>query len=384
MKKVIVLNSEPSYPPFSGARVRNYYLWQYFLELNYEVKILSLNPYGIRKPKGPLNCQTSFYNVDRPHIFKKLFRRLNYSFHQYRTSQDLNEAINNLINEWSPDIIHGEELRMAPFILDAKKGNYKTSIVSHNVESELLQQIGTSSIKLTDKILSSLQLKNLQKLELQVARKFNFCFAFSSVDKKKYESNYPFTKWLISTNGVDTNSIKYQQQIQSNSIVFVGNLSYYPNVQGLKWFLEHCWKNLKDTFHLQIVGASLNSEFHHYLNGFTNVNIKSSPEDLTPFYKNSFCSIVPLFNGSGSRGKILESLAYGRNVVTTTIGREGLDLNPQHGLYIADSADEFIREIKTVYNIDRDSFAKSGREYIEQNYNWKVIAKNLVENWEKS
>jgi polysaccharide biosynthesis protein PslH len=90
--------------------------------------------------------------------------------------------------------------------------------------------------------------------------------------------------------------------------------------------------------------------------------------------------IVPLRAGGGTRLKILEAMALGRPVVSTTIGAEGLDVMDGEHLFLSNTAEDFARKTLLLLADEaaRQALARRGRELVEEYYEWDVIARQLV------
>ena len=89
--------------------------------------------------------------------------------------------------------------------------------------------------------------------------------------------------------------------------------------------------------------------------------------------------------GSGTRLKILEALAYGPPVVTTTIGAEGLDLVDGQHVLISDGPTAFAAAVDRFLGDDRlaAQIAERGRALVERSYDWSGIGSRLVEAYDQ-
>lgn len=127
-----------------------------------------------------------------------------------------------------------------------------------------------------------------------------------------------------------------------------------------------------------IVGASPSPQVTQLAGD--NVHITGYVEDILPYYKRSMVSIVPIRAGGGTRLKILEAMALGRPVVSTTIGCEGLDvINGEH-LLVADEPRKFADQTLRLLT-DRDLYcriAENARDLVVNNYDWDVVADNML------
>ncbi len=108
----------------------------------------------------------------------------------------------------------------------------------------------------------------------------------------------------------------------------------------------------------------------------SSVELLGRLSDLKPVYRQTDIAVIPLRAGSGTRLKILEAFAFGVPVVSTTIGWEGLAVEPGQHLLSADSAQDFVAAVEQLINNrdDRERLANHARELVVERYDWSHIA----------
>ena len=162
-------------------------------------------------------------------------------------------------------------------------------------------------------------------------------------------------------------------------ILFVGTLSYGPNSYGIVWFVNEVWPRLV---------ASLGTRVELLIAGFDppadilalgrmpGVRVLGAVDNLAAVYAQASLIISPIFSGSGTRIKIIEAFAYERAVVTTSIGCEGLELDPGCQALITDTAEGFAAAILDLAASDgaRLEIARRGREYGLRHFSAEVSA----------
>jgi len=184
-------------------------------------------------------------------------------------------------------------------------------------------------------------------------------------------------------NGVDIQ--KYQPLPAENAspvLLFIGNMGYPPCVDAVLYFCREIFPRIRSVLsaaELWIVGRDPRPEVLQ-LNG-DGVHVTGRVDDVIPYYQQSAVCVVPLRAGGGTRLKILEAMALGRPVVSTTIGCEGLDVVDGEHLLIADNPKQFAE--KTVRLLtDRQLYqhiSTNGRQLVEARYDWDKIAGRLME-----
>ena len=207
--------------------------------------------------------------------------------------------------------------------------------------------------------------------------------AYSEVDRQRYASLYPNVPWKTTRNGTDVQGITPAPQAPEPSVFLVARWSYGPNLEGLRWFLEQVRPHLDPALRIVVAGSGASDTLKRWVSdaGWT---FHDTPLDLRPLYAQASVVAVPVLEGSGTRGKILEALAHERLVVTTTKGPEGLDLNADSGITIADDPRQFAEKLTQVARLSPESRAepaRRGRQAVQDCYDWSVVAAELLEVW---
>ncbi len=159
--------------------------------------------------------------------------------------------------------------------------------------------------------------------------------------------------------------------------LFVGDLGYEPNRQGLEWLLRDVWPLVRTRVpdaRLDLVGAHAFAALER-ANGTNGIVLHGFVPDLEPMYRTAAVSLVPLHAGGGTRLKILESLARAVPVVSTRIGAFGLPFGAEHGVDLADAAAPFAERCAAWLTApDADgSRALAGRAIVAREYDWRAI-----------
>jgi polysaccharide biosynthesis protein PslH len=164
---------------------------------------------------------------------------------------------------------------------------------------------------------------------------------------------------------------------KKDTLVFSGSLTYDVNFDAIYYFMQEVFplvKAARPEVKLLVTGK---------LNGVPVDNLPNKEwitftgflEDVRPTVATSWINVVPLRKGGGTRLKILEALSLGTPVITTSKGAEGLELDHQQELLVADEADVFADTILKVlesYEL-REQYGEIGRRRVSQKYDWKVI-----------
>lgn len=166
-------------------------------------------------------------------------------------------------------------------------------------------------------------------------------------------------------------------------VLFVGDLGYEPNAQGLEWFISSTWPLIRAAApdaSLRIAGR-LPTPYIQAAAGRDGTSVLGFVDDLAPLYAEAACSIAPLLAGGGTRLKILESLAFETPVVATTLGAFGIPAGESEGLARADDPEDFARLCvdRLLHTSAHHLQASAGRLFVQRNYDWTVIRQQVTE-----
>jgi glycosyltransferase involved in cell wall biosynthesis len=158
-------------------------------------------------------------------------------------------------------------------------------------------------------------------------------------------------------------------------VLFVGALDYGPNQEGLRWWADDVWPLLASTGvpPLTVVGRA-ESALPAALAGHESLRIVGAVDDVTPYVDAATVSVVPLRTGGGTRIKLVEALAHGRPVVTTSKGAEGIPVDDGVHVSLADDATEFAAHVAALWSdrARRERLAHNGYE-LAQRFDWRAI-----------
>src|SRR5205814_3692637 len=189
--------------------------------------------------------------------------------------------------------------------------------------------------------------------------------------------NAPRTATLVVPNGVDVDTFRPTTEARDpNSIVFVGVMHYRPNVDAALYFareiLPHLLRKRPDlTF--TIVGGGPPDELCRLAS--RNVVITHRVPDTRPYVARASAGVIPLRMGSGTRLKVLEGLAMGCPLVSTSVGCEGIEIQDDDHLLVADDPVEFARSVLRVLDdqVLASRLGRNGRALVEARYSWPSV-----------
>ena len=169
------------------------------------------------------------------------------------------------------------------------------------------------------------------------------------------------------------------------SLIFPGTFSYPPNDGAARWFLDDVWSRIwtkAPGTRVRFVGNAPGPWLREY-DGKEGVTVTGRVPDMRPYYEKAGIVIIPLQVGGGVKLKLLEAMAFGRPVIATSVGIEGLGVTPGREVEIVDDPAGFAeRTLELLRDPERRKRqAKCARRYVEQNHDWDAIVSKQKRNY---
>ncbi|MFA6896710.1 MAG: glycosyltransferase [Patescibacteria group bacterium] len=300
---------------------------------------------------------------------------------EYRFS-GLGKKIRAQVKAELPAVIHLEQIEayyiIRPHVKYLKKRGVKIVLDAHNVEAEAFKgAIETFSFR--KKLAGKFLLPKLRRLEIEAAKNADAVFACSQTDAA-YFRKYNRKVYLIA-NGTDCRTFRPTFDKKETALVFIGGTAYAPNADALKFYLKEIHPRVKTSIpdaRLFAIGAT---EDYLKKNGLedTSVSAPGFVDNIGPYLEKAAVGICPVRQGSGTRLKVLTFMASGLAVVSTSKGTEGINYTDQENIKIADTADEFAKNIIDLLNNKpaREAMGKKARDLMIKEYDWDIIGKNI-------
>ncbi len=390
--RILLITDYLPYPPISGDTIRVYNLIKRISQ-QHEIYLLALfeTPELVESISHLLKfCrQVKVVNHEWPNPLTCLPEMLVYYLKGWPLelrllySQQMADLIRRLTSESAFDIVQIEHSRLALYRENIDPNAHCASVLTfHNVAFDQSQRISQIERKLISSMRTWIFARQLFKWEPSYAQKFDRCFVVSETERKALLGRNSHLKVDVIPNGTDTK--KYRRLEVSHgppALLFIGSMNYAPCVDGAVYFCNQILPYVRKEFQdiqVWIVGASPSPDVVQLAG--KNILVTGYVEDILPYYQVSTVSIVPLRAGGGTRLKILEAMALGRPVVSTTIGCEGLDVVDGQHLLIADKPDKFAKHIirllteKALY----DRIVDQARKLVVERYDWDAIAEQSL------
>jgi len=270
------------------------------------------------------------------------------------TKRNLKNQIHQAIKNETYDIMLLDCLHLgAPFI---ENGKFKKPAMikkviyrAHNLEVDLWRKYVVEESNILKKILLWYQSKLVLRWETLILKAANGIAPIANEDLKDLQSLAPFSKYQFTPLGLDFMSPLSYSENEKTQLLFIGRLDWPPNKEGLKWFLTKIWPEVlaeRDDLVLNIVGSGDRKWLKSY-EGLQNVVMHGFVPDIKDIYKLSDFTIAPIHFGSGTRIKVIESYAFGRNIISSKMGAQGSGLSSCEFI-LCESDKEWIDTLKVI------------------------------------
>lgn len=388
--RVLFLSPREAWPPNSGAKLRDYYLAR-GLARAAEVHYLF---FGGRAAAGELKAVLgSAQSVTPPpkytagKILKGLAGSpplpiLNYS------SAEMGNAIASLAG--IPfDVVHLDSIHMAGYLALIRRHWLKATITLdwHNIESEAMDRFAANTSSLARRWYARYTAGQLRTVEDEMLATLDGHVVCSQRECELLMQRNARARIALVENGVDTSSFRPFNGAVTERLIFVGQMSYAPNVEAVVWFFKEIWPVLREhmqALSLSIVGADPGPTVRA-LGSHAGINVTGTVPDVRSYYEGALAAIVPLRSGAGTRLKILEAMAAGVPVISTSLGAEGLEVEDKIHLLIADDVPAWTDALEWVADeARRRALTTAARELVVRRYDWEFLGQKLVEtytNW---
>ncbi len=229
---------------------------------------------------------------------------------------------------------------------------------------------------------SFVQARRLRGYELGACQTVHGVVLVSKADEASIRTLYPPLRACVVPNGVDTSHyVAGDRQTDGATVLFIGKMDYRPNLDAINWFCSDIWPLVRAAVpnaRFLVVGRDLGPE-HQPLARVPGVELVGAVPDERPWFDRSDLLVVPMRMGSGVRLKVLQAMAMGVPIVSTSLGMAGVEAENGTHFLLANSPSEFARQIVEALGNRRlrQSIGEAARKLACEHYDWQVIVPRL-------
>jgi len=327
-----------------------------------------------------VNTKTTFSK-----IVSSFFKRSSLQADRFFTKK-MNRDLETILLMERFDVVILESVFVGNYIDTIRKYSHARIILRvHNIEHLIWKRLKKQTKNPIKKVIYGYLAHSLKRFELSLFKKIDGYLPITDVDHNFFKEQFPHLGSKTIPFCIDLSDYQYKEKkIEENHITLfhIGSMNWQPNIEGMSWFLEDIWKKIADKYpQLSLVLAGKGNKTFFNDRHYKNVQIFDFVENAQEFIQAHDIMLVPLLSGSGMRIKIMEALALGKPVITTTIGAEGINITNGKNIFIADKPEEMIQIIDfCTKNIQKcEEIGKNARKLTEKEYTREVISKDLSE-----
>ena len=390
---ILLLCKKFPYPLKDGESIAVQVLSKALVDLGCKVSLLAMNTHkhyysGHRMPPE----LSHFHRVETVCVdnrvtpwgaLRQLYRGESYHISRFE-SLPFRLKLRQLLQADDYDIVQLETLYLTPYIDEIRRySRAQIALRAHNVEHEIWERIA-DNCRLPGRSwylrLLARQLRTYEKARL---REIDMLIPISKKDEAVFRRmGYQGRLVTIPIGWEPTRAIAdYHSYGTPISLSFIGSLDWMPNQEGLRWFVERVWPRLSRAYpRLTLHIAGRNTPAWVFKLHSDRLIIHGEVPDSAAFINAHSMMVVPLLSGSGMRAKILEGMALGKVVLTTSIGLEGITAVDGKEVLIADTPEAFHQALTRCHGMNGqlETMGRSAEAFVRKHYDALAIAKILM------
>jgi len=240
------------------------------------------------------------------------------------------DYIHDLTSNKEIDLVHFDMLHLAGYRHEVDK--LPCVLVNHNVESLRMRRWAKVETNPALKLFLLYQSTKLRHFERRVCPEFDICTAVSEEDRRMLVELCDGGQFDVVPNGVDTDYF-YPASTETlpNSMVWAGSMKSPYNRDAVDYFIKAIWPLIQERItdaKVTFVGGSPTAQLQKAAQKSHTVSFTDYVDDVRPYIANAAVFVAPIRAGSGTKIKVLNAMAQGKPVVTTTVGAEGIEAKP--------------------------------------------------------
>ncbi|MCB9223079.1 MAG: glycosyltransferase family 4 protein [Crocinitomicaceae bacterium] len=389
--KVLQLCHKPPIPTIDGGCIAINNISQGLLQKGIELKIFTASTE--KHPFLPDEIPTDFKKktkieglfldtrVNIIDAFSALVTSDSYNISRF-FSPDFNKRLIDILEQDRYDVVHLESLFMTPYVSTIRAhSKAKVILRSHNLEHLIWERLANSTGNKAKKVYLKHLAAKLKKYELNTINEVDGIAAISQEDTDRFKSLDCSTSLITVPFGIDLEkyNVLPNKNVKKNRLFHIGAMNWEPNKEAINWFIDSVFPKIsKLDIEIHLAGRAMPKSMFDIAND--QLKVHGEVENAQDFMNANDIMIVPLLSGSGMRIKIIEAMALGKAVISTSVGAEGIAYTNNENIIIADSAKDFAKAIEElINNPDKVTLlGNNARKLIESSYSNDSIINNLI------
>jgi glycosyltransferase involved in cell wall biosynthesis len=428
--KILFLTQIIPFPPDAGPKVKTWHVLRHLADRGYDITLVSFVREEEEKFVENMRAVCSdLYTVpiqrsrlaDIFYWLRSLISQRPFLIERDDISA-MRSLVQKLLENESFDVIHADQLTMAQFVTTENSTSDNTAYIetidgsmewkklgdlnvqtatpkrifdAHNATWTVMRRMKEMAHFFLNPFLTR-ETKLLKLYEGMIVHTFDHTLAVSNVDYAALEEaeanyrriigsddHYP-TRIHIIPIAVDASGYQRATPYTScTNILAIGSLHYPPNADGIIWFVREVFPQIRKQIpaaKLIVIGKSPPSKLVSLADSMSEaISVAGYVPDLQPYLDSSQVMVVPVRAGGGMRVRILEGLAWGIPMVTTSIGLEGIDAVPGQDILVANDKYGFAEAVSSLLKSEslRNQISENGLKVVHERYDWQIVMREL-------
>jgi glycosyltransferase involved in cell wall biosynthesis len=385
MKRILVLTPRFPYPVIGGDRLRIYELCK---ELSKTYALTLLTFCESRDEMDLMPSDDGVFSVIHRIFLPKYRSFINCILAlpsntplqvAYYKSSSFNNALNDLYQKH--DLVLSHLVRVADYVknLPIPKVLEMTDAISMNYE-RVCDTANKAGLK---GIIYQIEKNRLNRYEKEIVKDFDINILVSQFDKDYLfkPSTESYLKTLVCSNGVDTSKLSYEFSQINKEVIFIGNMYSAQNLDAVIWFAEKVMPILRryGNYNFKVIGR-IKPDDENKLNSIEGIIATGAVDNIDSYARGAIAGICSVRLAAGVQNKILEYMALGIPVITTSIGLEGLAALPGKDILIADAVEVYIKHIQELENNPAyaEEISLNAYKYVKKSHSWSGKLKPVI------
>ncbi|HTA62588.1 MAG TPA: glycosyltransferase family 4 protein [Bacteroidia bacterium] len=390
--RLLQLTNKPPYPPNDGSSIAVYNMSCGLINNQVDLTLLCINTKKHFKADGEVDTEftrnsnyQSVYQDTNVTVFGaacNLFSSQSYFVSRFYFAA-FEEKLISILKEKEFDVIQLESIFLGNYISIIKKySKAKITVRTHNAEHLIWERMIANEGNLVKKKYLSLQTKRLKKFEKNILQSVDAIVTITDIDKQYFKLWGITTPFHVSPTGIQLPQyqVNHTEELP-NSVFHFGSMDWMPNEEAVLWFINNVWDKVLAKVpqaKFYVIGRGMGDKILSLSK--PNVVVIGKIQNAEKVYHHYSVMVVPLLSGSGMRIKMIEGMAYGKPIVSTTIGAEGIAVVVNKTCLLADNATDFANDVIEILNNEakKKSLQSEARNFIEQHFENTSLVKQLV------
>jgi len=357
--KILQICHKVPFPPKDGGCIAMNLITEGLINAGHQIKVISFNQKKSFSETFPedyvqkTNIETIFIDtaVNPFSAFLNLFSNKSYNIERF-VKNDFNNLIIYALKKEHFDIIQLESIFVSPYLNTIRQFSDAPVVLrAHNIEHLIWERMAQSASNPFKRAYLKLLAKRLKQYETQIIRQFDGIASISDIDAKWFVQNAPEIPVASFPVGTDSVIETTPDSFPPRTAFHLGSMDWLPNQEGVDWLVNQVWPLvLLKTPDARLLLAGRNMPSKYFSLKIQGITIIGEVEDAKDFILKSGIMLVPLLSGSGMRVKIIEGMAAGKAIVSTSIGAEGIPVINGQNILLADDPETFAKHIIKLFN----------------------------------